>query len=47
LFEEFLGTHATPRPGVVLAANFSWLVMPGLVVLRLARTSHPFAKETS
>jgi hypothetical protein len=47
LFEEFLGAHATPRPGVVLAANFSWLVMPWLVVARLCRSGHPFAKETS
>jgi EXPERA (EXPanded EBP superfamily) len=47
LFEEFLGAHATPRPGVVLGANFSWLVMPWLVVARLSRNSHPFAKETS
>lgn len=47
LFEEFLGAHATPRPGVVLAANLPWLVMPWLVVARLARHSHPFAKETS
>jgi hypothetical protein len=47
LFEEFLGAHATPRPGVVLGANLAWLVMPWLVVLRLSRSSHPFAKETS
>jgi len=47
LFEELVGAHATPRPSVVLAANLPWLVMPWLVVARLARRSDPFAKESS
>ncbi len=47
LFEELCGAHATPRPGVVVAANLPWLVMPALVVARLGRREHPFAKESS
>jgi hypothetical protein len=46
LFEELWGAHASPRPGVVVAANAPWLVMPWLVVARLALRPHPFAKET-
>ena len=37
LFEELLGAHKTPRPGMVVAANLPWLLMPWLVVARLAR----------
>jgi hypothetical protein len=47
LFEELLGAHATPRPGIVVAANIPWLVMPWLVVARLARSEHPFSREGS
>ena len=47
LFEELLGAHRTPRPGVVIAANLPWLIMPWLVVARLARRAHPFAREAS
>jgi hypothetical protein len=47
LFEELLGAHKTPRPGIVVAANIPWLLMPWLVVARLARSEHPFARETS
>jgi emopamil binding protein len=45
LFEELLGTHKTPAPGIVVAANLPWLIMPWLVVARLARSPHPFARE--
>lgn len=44
LFEELRGTHATPRPGVVLAANLPWLTMPCLVVARLALRERPFER---
>ena len=42
LFEELAGAHATPRPGVVVAANLPWLLMPALTVARMRR-EHPFA----
>jgi hypothetical protein len=44
LFEEFAGAHASPRPGIVLAANFAWLVYPPLMVWRMARRERPFAE---
>jgi emopamil binding protein len=47
LFEELLGAHKTPRPGIVVAANIPWLLMPWLVVARLVRREHPFARETA
>ena len=47
LFEELLGAHKTPRPGIVLAANLPWLVMPWLVVARLSRSTRPFSREAS
>ena len=42
LFDELAGVHATPAPGVVVAANAAWLVVPVLVVWRLWRTERPF-----
>jgi emopamil binding protein len=47
LFEELRGAHASPRPGVVFAANLPWLLTPVLVVARMAWREHPFAKEPS
>jgi hypothetical protein len=47
LFAELWGAHATPRRGVVIGANLPWLLMPGLVVWRLAGRAHPFAREAS
>jgi hypothetical protein len=47
LFEELLGAHKSPRPGVVVAANIPWLLMPWLVVARLAKSTHPFSREAS
>lgn len=44
LFEEMRGPHATPRPGMILAANLPWLLFPPLVVARLARRERPFAR---
>ena len=45
LFDELLGAHASPHPMVVLAANASWLVVPMLVLWRMARKEHPFTEE--
>ncbi len=42
LFEELRGAHATPRPDVVVAANLPWLLMPCLVIARLAVRERPF-----
>jgi hypothetical protein len=47
LFEEFLGVHATPRPGIVLAANIPWLTFPPLMIWRMARREQPFTVEES
>jgi hypothetical protein len=47
LFEELVGAHASPRPGVIVAANLPWLVMPWLVVARLARRERPFDLEVA
>jgi hypothetical protein len=42
LFEELIGAHATPRPAMVLAANAPWLLLPPLVIARVARRERPF-----
>ena len=44
LMEERYGVHASPRWGVVLAANLPWLLLSAAVVLRMARSSHPFTE---
>ena len=44
LFDELWGIHATPHPGVVVAANASWMIVPALVVWRM-RSEHPFTEE--
>lgn len=46
LFEELLGPHATPRPGVVLAANTAWLLLPLATIARMWR-DHPFTRPRS
>jgi hypothetical protein len=43
LFDELHGVHATPAPGIVVAANAAWLVVPVVVVWRLWRAERPFA----
>jgi hypothetical protein len=43
LFEEMLGPHATPAPVRVLLANAPWFLLGLAVVLRMARSEHPFA----
>lgn len=45
MFDEFLGVHASPRPMIVLAANASWVVVPMIVLWRMARKEHPFTEE--
>lgn len=38
LFEEFVGAHATPHRGVIVAANLPWLVFPMLMIVRMRGT---------
>lgn len=45
LFDELHGVHATPSPGVVVAANAPWLLVPLVVIWRVARSEHPFTRE--
>jgi hypothetical protein len=45
LFDELKGVHATPAPGIVVAANAPWLLVPILVVWRVARAEHPFTRD--
>jgi hypothetical protein len=47
LFDELLGTHATPYPVTVVGANASWLLMPFLVIWRVARSEHPFTEPVA
>src|SRR5512138_3859956 len=47
LFDELKGIHATPAPAVVVAANAPWLVVPLLVIWRMARAAHPFTREVA
>ena len=44
MFEEMIGPHATPRPGIVWAANLPWLLFPVLVIWRMWR-ERPFTEE--
>ncbi len=46
MFEEMIGPHATPRPGIVWAANLPWLLFPVLVIWRMWR-ERPFTEERS
>ena len=46
MFEEMIGPHATPRPGIVWAANLPWLLFPVLVIWRMWR-ERPFTEEHS
>ncbi len=47
LFDELLGVHASPHPAAVVGANASWLVVPFVVVWRVARSEHPFTEEVA
>ncbi len=46
LFEELVGPHATPSPGIVLFANAPWLLMPLAVAARMWR-DQPFRGEVT
>ncbi len=46
LFDELAGVHATPHPALVVSANAAWLLVPILVVWRVAR-EHPFTVQAS
>ncbi|MEM9555136.1 MAG: emopamil-binding family protein [Acidobacteriota bacterium] len=46
LFEEMLGEHATPEPGIVLLANAPWLLMPLATAARVWST-YPFTRPAS
>jgi hypothetical protein len=35
MFEELIGPHRTPAPGIVTMANFPWFVIPTLVIARV------------
>jgi hypothetical protein len=45
LGDELRGIHATPSPGVVVAANAPWLIVPILAVARMWIDPHPFTRE--
>ena len=45
LFEEMIGPHATPRPGMVLFANAAWFIFPILVIWRMWKNERPFSVE--
>lgn len=46
LFEELLGPHATPAPGIVVGANLPWLLLPFFVSARVWR-EHPFTEPAA
>jgi len=47
LFDELLGVHATPHPAAVVGSNAAWLLVPLLVIWRVARSEHPFTEEVA
>ena len=47
LFDELKGIHATPAPAMVVAANAPWLIVPVLVVWRVARSPHLFSRDVA
>jgi len=46
LFEEMIGSHRTPRPGMVLFANAPWLLLPVVMIARMAWRERPFTRGT-
>jgi hypothetical protein len=44
LFEEMIGPHATPRPGMVLFANAPWFLLPIGMIARMWLRPHPFTE---
>ncbi len=45
LGEEFFGTHATPRPGLVLLVNLPWLLFPIYITARMWIWPRPFTRK--
>jgi len=45
LFDELFGEHASPHPWIVIGSNASWLIVPIIMVWRMARTPHPFTEK--
>jgi hypothetical protein len=45
--DELLGMYASPHPWVVVGANASWLLVPIVVVWRMARHPHPFSEAVA
>jgi hypothetical protein len=41
MFEEYVGPHATPAPGMVTLANAAWFLFPIVVIWRM-RKEEPF-----
>ena len=44
LFDELRGAYASPHPAAVVAANGAWLVLPLVVLWRVAGSEHPFTE---
>ncbi len=44
LSEEYGGPHATPHFPLVLLLNLPWILMPALIIARMARSEHPFTE---
>jgi len=42
LGEELFGSHATPRPGLVVLVNLPWLLLPVYITARMWLRPHPF-----
>ncbi len=42
LSEEYGGPYATPHFPIVLLLNLPWIIVPALIILRMARSEHPF-----
>ena len=45
LFDELRGAFATPHPVAVVGANAAWLLVPFVVVARVAGSEHPFTSD--
>jgi hypothetical protein len=45
LGEEIAGPHASPQLPLVLLVNAPWLLMPFVVIHRMARSPHPFTRS--
>lgn len=46
LGEEFMGAHATPYPGMVLALNAPWLLFPFFIIYRM-NNPKPFTETVA